>query len=197
MKGNYTFDKKTFNEQLTKVSNGKKKTEIEQECDLPKGVLSKYTIDKEGYQIPPIDVLMRIANTYKCSLDDLVNGNSEIKNTNQYVDFSDFARDLLCIYENENCHIESINKGKNYCIVFEGEKVSELLSDLAGLEKLKDNRSYESIYAKWKKTILEDGKKYLKREDPNVNETDYYTEDIDELNNRLGKLMKKWQNKPE
>ena len=125
MSDNYYFDKRVFKNQLKKVSNNKSFTEIQSDCHLPKGVLSKYTIDKTNYQYPPIDVLMRIASTYKCSLDDLVKENGEVKHTNEYKDFSDFARDLLGIFENEDCFIEKVFTGtpsERYCITFGNDR---------------------------------------------------------------------------
>lgn len=130
-------------------------------------------------------ILKTYAKLAECSIDAFLDINDDMQvESGKYDTFSDCAKDLLRLYENEKCHIAKTDKGKKYCITFENEKIIELLSELEGLEGLKDNRSYNSIYTKWKKTILEDGKKLKKREGASGNEYGYFN---------LDKLVEKWK----
>ena len=136
------------------------------------------------------EILIKYAQIANCSVDDLLGLSKEdvlSKASQTYITFSDLAKDIFRIYENEDCKIEKNSAGSSseaYCISFSNKRITELLKQICSIETLNN----KTIYEQWKSGVLKDSAKYLK-------ENDYrdWMEEMPELMNKWSEEIKERQ----
>lgn len=115
------FDKKVFRERLKEVSKNKSWTAIQEECDISQS-LTKLTSDKYT-DYPSIDVLLRIANKYDCTIDYLVGHDISNKiESKKRLSFRDLCRLIVQIDEQFKPGIQ-LSQYTAYNYVHEGEVI--------------------------------------------------------------------------
>ena len=161
------FDCKIIKKRLKKIANNATQKEIAEKLNISPTSLSNKLSGKVEITLSD---LLGIVTAYNCSLDYLL-GLSEKKEQEEtkreYVTFSDFARDLLAICENEDHTIKHTGEFPRevYPLVFNNPQINSFLANFRALEQLKKDPNYSNLYENWKSGILKNNMSNYKKYD--------------------------------